>query len=309
MPSKLLGNKPHELTATALDVAWRQWHAIGATATVRDPATSVVDPEALMLFTLQASQREPRFESLLFSWLEVNASLVSVQRMRNLQKVFPPQLRPQVQRFSQIAREVAKHPKWSALGDGDDHSHESHALPDVRRAVRSPLRRSGALLLRLRQALGLGAKADILAVLLGQAGHPLTVKEIVDLTSYTNVAVRGAIDDLTRAGFTVALSGRPVRYAAPAKEWGSLLGLRSMPAWHPWAQFYAFVIAYEELSGQARAGDFSEYAANSKLRDLVEENQMLFEQMDHDRTLNQGDALEMAQGSVTRLARWAARSA
>jgi len=298
----------HQIEAAALEVAWRQWRAIGGAASTSHPARSIVDPEALTLYTIGVMEREHRFESLLSSWLEVNASLLSVQRMRNLQKLFPESVRKRVARFSQMARAIAKHPKWGALGGSNDDAGDVAHLPDVRRAVPTSLERPSALLLRLRRAFGVGANADVLAVLLGHVGRALIVKEIVDLTGYTNVAVRGALGDLTSAGFAETQRTRPQRFAVSAHGWQTLLGLRELPRWHPWGQFYAFVAAGEELSEKARTKAFSAYAFNTKARELIDRYPALFASVGTQST--HGVELDEAvRVRLSELGRWALASA
>jgi hypothetical protein len=296
------------LDSAAREVAWRQWRAIGGAASSSHPAASIVDPEALTLYTIGVMEREHRFESLLSSWLEVNASLLSVQRMRNLQKLFPESVRKRVPRFSQMARAIAKHPKWAALGGSENNAGDVAHLPEVRRAVPTPLERPSALLLRLRRAFGVGANADVLAVLLGHAGRALIVKEIVDLTGYTNVAVRGALGDLTSAGFAETQKTRPQQFAVSAHGWQTLLGLRELPRWRPWGQFYAFVAAGDELSAKARTKAFSAYAFNTKARDLIERYPALFAcigaQSTHGMELDEAVRIRWSE-----LGRWALASA
>ena len=297
-----------QLDSAAREVAWRQWRAIGGAASTAHPARSIVDPEALTLYTIGVTEREHRFESVLSSWLEVNASLLRLQRMRNLQKLFPESVRKRVPRFSQIARAIAKHPKWAALGGTEEEAEDTPHLPEVRRAVPTPLERPSALLLRLRRAFGVGANADVLSVLLGHSGRALTVKDVVELTGYTNVAVRGALGDLTSAGFAEIQKTRPQQFAVSAHGWQTLLGVRELPRWHPWGQFYAFVAACGELSAKARTKAFSTYAFNTKARELVDRWPALFARLGVQST--HGIELDEAvRVRLSELARWGLASA
>lgn len=305
-----------ELASTTLDVAWRQWSAIGAMGTTSHGLHSLVDPEALVLYSLLSVETEYRLEPMLFSWLELNAALLSVQRIRNLQSRFPLQIRPLVQRFSRTARMLAKHPRWQALGDANeevDVAAESetvsrHVTSDVKRAIRVPLSDPCALLLRFRQAFGVGVKADILAVLLTNEDKPLPVKELAELAGYTQVAVRAALTDLAHAGFVITRQGRPLRYIAPVQPWRGLLSMKSIPAWQPWAAFYGFSTAVQQTVGEGTEKGWSEYALFTKVRARIRQASSLFEHVTT--TQREIDLLdEDVGGAIQMLTRWAAKYA
>lgn len=297
-----------DLAESMLDVAWRQWSAIGGSAANARPVQSIVDPEALVLYTHSAMGRNQRLESILFSWLEVNGELLSVQRMKNLVGLFPAQVASQLPDFARNARNVAAHPRWTALSGGAETAPDQLpvALPESRRAVRTPLRQSCALLLRLRLAMGVGVKADVLSVLIGQKESRSTVKEIVDFTGYTNVAVRGALESLAEAGFVDARPGRPQSYSAPQDRWSALLGISRVPAWQPWAQFYAFGLAIGELVDHATVREFSDYALRTKIRELVEDAPLLFGHIASPHSVHTADSDLVAQDSMAMLSAWAA---
>lgn len=296
------------LAESTLDVAWRQWRAIGGSAANAGPVQSIVDPEALVLYTLSAIARTPRLEWILFSWLELNGELISVQRMKNLVPLFPAHIGSKLPDFARNARAVAAHPRWTGLGDVADAGQGDHPieLPETRRAVRAPLRQSSALLLRLRLAMGVGVKADVLSVLIGQRESRSTVKEIVDLTGYTSVAVRGALESLSEAGFVDARPGRPQSYSAPQERWGALLGMSQIPTWKPWAQFYAFGVALGDLVDQATERSFSDYALRTKIRELIERAPLLIGQLADSQSLHTADPELVAQNTIAALSAWGA---
>jgi hypothetical protein len=77
-----------------LDFAWRQWAQIGVSATVEGADGWVVDPEALILFTIGIARRDPRLFDEMLDWMAFNHELLSTQRLRNLAGKFslPPGL-------------------------------------------------------------------------------------------------------------------------------------------------------------------------------------------------------------------------
>lgn len=133
-----------------------------------------------------------------------------------------------------------------------------------------------------------------------------TVREIVDFTGYTNVAVRGALESLAEAGFVEARPGRPQSYAAPRERWGALLGMPHVPAWRPWAQFYAFGVAMGDLAEQATHRGFSDVALRTNIRELVERAPLLFGQLADAQPFHTTDPELVAQNSIVTLSAWGA---
>jgi hypothetical protein len=245
-----------ELTGAILDAIWAQWRAIGGSASNAKTASAIVDPEALILASLVSEQYEPRVRDILYAWVERNAPLLSVGRLR---KIAPPDpsVADRLRTFAATAAKLAKQPRWTTLT-------ADHAEPDARlehflaaRAMKPALEAPPALMLRMRAALGVGAKADSLTYLLGQADRPhpdpTTVRAIAKALGYTLVATRSALEDLAAAKFVIASSERPVSFAAPQRGWHDLLGIARLPAWRPWPAVYGF--AHQFLSWAKGVGE------------------------------------------------------
>ncbi len=224
--------------------------------------------------------REPRIHDILFSWIHVNAGLLSVQHRKNLQKDYPPALRARVSDFARQARTLAHHPRWSSLaGDG-----ESEARPpqwNAGRAAAPRMRSAASLMLRLRLAMGVGTKADVLTVTLG-SDRPLTVRQLSDNLSYTAVGVRSAVNDLSTAGFMVSASGKPAAYTAPHSEWSALLGLRERPLWVAWHFWFALVADYLAWADKVKGKSLGDYAIDVKLRELLARHELFFRYVAHE---------------------------
>ena len=270
-----------EQSASALgeittQLAWQQWRAIGGSAATKGPWPSIVDPEALILASLFLTEREPRITDVLFSWVEQNASLLSVQRMKNLQKDYPPEVQTRVSDFAGKTQALAKHPKWQSLSD-DSETPSLKSLPDVRRATHRQPRLTANLMLRLRMAFGVGTKADVMTVMLGSE-QPLTIREIVDALSYTSVGIRSAVNDLDRAGFILAAGGKPAAFRAARREWMELLDLRATPCWVAWHHWFALVIDFITWSERAAENRLGEYATDVKIRELLARHALFFRQ-------------------------------
>jgi hypothetical protein len=263
-----------ELEEVITKVAWQQWRAIGGSAASKERWHSIVDPEALILASLFLADREPRIEDVLLSWVEANAPLLSVQRLKNLQPAYPVEVRSRVAAFARRAKSLARHPRWSALSKeaGGD---SLPALPNVRRATRVPTADAASLLLRMRMAFGVGVKADVLSMVLGSP-RQVTVRDVADNLGYTVVGIRTAVHDLARAGFIVSVSDKPLAFTAPANQWRALLGLDAEPHWATWHHWFAFAIDYVAWSDKLRAKPIGDYAMDVKARELIGRHDLFY---------------------------------
>ena len=196
-----------QATGAAVDAAWRQWAVLGASAGGARPRT-VLDPEALVLASLALVPEERRLADVLLWWASVGAPLLSVQRTRTLAKVL---LDPESHVLSEFAGSAvaAGDRRWTRLAgpDGID------ARPG-KGAERPDVSDPSALVLRLRAAFGVSAKADVFAVLLGTE-RPVTVRELAGASGYSTVAVRVALGEMALAGAATPTGASPAAYRVP----------------------------------------------------------------------------------------------
>lgn len=274
MSTNFVIKSARELEEVITHVAWQQWRAIGGSAASKERWHSIVDPEALILASLFLADREPRIEDILLSWVEANAPLLSVQRLKNLQAAYPREVRGRVAEFARRAKSLARHPRWSALSKDAD-SEKLPALPDVRRATVAPSRDTASLLLRMRLAFGVGVKADVLSMALGSR-RPITIRDVADNLAYTPVGTRTAVHDLYRANFITKISDKPLAFAAPTAQWRALLGFTHQPHWATWHHWFAFAIDYVTWSDALRAKPIGDYAIDVKARELIARHDLFY---------------------------------
>jgi hypothetical protein len=241
----LLAELSKSLREAATDVVWLHWRALGARTSTRGHAQSLVDPEALILMSLTLSTAEPRLRDVLADWVTLNASLLSVQRFKNLTAESTAGVRPLVGAFAGFVVTEAKDVRWRSLAtEGIDSLAFTHRTNKPREREAS-FEEAAALGLRLRLALGVGIKADTMAFLLGSTGAWASGRAIAGATKYTLPAVRRAVADLLQAGLVIARK-RPQsdtgEYSVRRQPWAEALGLdREIPAWRHWHERFAFV--------------------------------------------------------------------
>lgn len=292
-----------ELRHAVLDVAWRQWRALGAGAVgrVTERTTSraapsshglpaLVDPEALVLLSLTMVGEERRLGDLLHDWGARNSDLLSVQRMKNLQAAYPEPVRGPLSHrlawFAVVAQDAGKDLRWRSLArewaETDEQFPAARAGSSAKsRATRARLTADSTLLLRLRLGFGVSVKADLLAFLLARVDAWATVREVANAIGYTVAAVRRAADDLAAARLIEALDGQPVSYRATHTAWAPLLGCTGRPPqWGSWHERFVFVTAFLHWAEAARTRPLSAYAFGAHGRQLLEDHRAAFEHDD-----------------------------
>jgi hypothetical protein len=257
---------------TGVEVAWAQWSALTSVAApdgVRRPR-AIVDPESLVLLSLALRGRDARLDDLVFAWARRSSALLSVQRMTSLAEAFPQATREALGEFAAEA------------GDRRWRAHAGPA-PEERAPVRAnplgPVRLTAgpALLLRLRAGFGVGAKADLLAFLLGLRGASASVSLMAAATAYSGRAMRTAAEEMALAGFIERLDTAPVSYVADHTAWAAVLRLIKLnaqrspdvPQWRYWSVVFAFLAEVDCWAREADEEGWSAYQASSRARDLV----------------------------------------
>jgi hypothetical protein len=257
--------------ATAVDAAWRQWAALRAPVSGVG-ATSVVDPEALLLLSCTLRDDERRLDDILAWWASAGAALLSVQRVRTLARTFPESSRIGLMAFARAATECGD-TRWKSMEAGLDND----ALASRGKRGNEPdLSAYPSLMLRLRAAFSVGVKADVLAVLVAMGGADATVRGLVQATGYTPAAVRRAVQEMQAALVVHSTSNRPATYYIDISAWATFLDLHTIEGsgWRYFADVFAFlaaVVAWGEKDAD------NGYMAASAARDIFEAHRFAFE--------------------------------
>ena len=273
MSSKTLHSTGKRIREAGTHAVWTQWASLGASALQgrEEQAGSIIDPEALLLFSLYLWDAERRLRDFAYWWAGVGSELVSVQRTKTLLKSFPPEAGERLGTFARWAVDAGDK-RWRRFV-----SDEASPAPGGRKGKGSETLRLGtpSLMLRLRAGFGVSAKADVLAYLLGIGEQSASTQETAEATAYSRATVGGALGDMARAGFIQETTGRPARYFAPAHPWAQLLELdgrnqasEDAPAWRHWAGVFAFLACADRLAQET--GSESDYLVSSRARDIHE---------------------------------------
>jgi hypothetical protein len=277
MPELAVNEVAKDLRAATLGYLWRQWRAVGATVSSGSQARIIVDPEVLILMSLWMLEHERRLADVVWSWVGINSSLLSIQRLGNLRESFPPEVSHRLSAVAENRLTEAKDPRWKSLKL--DRTESLGARSAKTRAIQPRLNSWATLIIQLRLGLGVGVKADALAFVLGlnPAGSEwASVAMIADALGYTPTAVRRAADDLARARFIRSLetaeseSAAQRMFSSQAADWATLLHLSvNQPGWGFWRERYLFVIdvlTWLDREESKRTGD---YARDVQAREIL----------------------------------------
>jgi hypothetical protein len=244
-----------------------QWTVLGGQSAgpVAAPQ-SIVDPEALLLYSCAARDDEPGLWDFVSGLLAVAPSLLSVQRTRNLAAHYHDRVRPVLAEAAAIAVRDGKDARWQPLA--------AAAQPRAYhpRKVYQPAGRVGlpaALMVRLRLAFGVHARSDVLAFLLGISPASATAREVAEAIGYGPTPARRALEGMATARIVSVAGSRPERYRVDVERWAALLGGTSVPRWRYWQPLFAFLAAALPARRRETTAARSPFLQSSEERQLV----------------------------------------
>lgn len=171
--------------------AWAQWIALGVSAVGR-AEEHVIDPEALVAITAELGDADARLRDTSVDWCIAYGRYVNATRLRRVVKEV--ETRPEA--IGEYAATVAGGggPRWPmASGPRPGYRARGKALLDH-------LDSAPRLILRLRAAFGVNARADILAALALRPGAALTLADLARITRFSKRNVALTVDALALAG-------------------------------------------------------------------------------------------------------------
>jgi hypothetical protein len=292
-----------DFTRRLLNLLWKQWAELGVfgaptgadVKTGRPPA--VIDPEALLLASLELGRMEPRLYDEVLSWLATQSEWINMQRLGNLLRRQPDLDRSLLAAPAAWLWKTTQDIRWKRLS-GAAPSRKPTALfldlsgqalpslgetdPEFRRSgwLRSPVHRrdwssgspvvsAGTSWLKLRYLFGLNARADVIVYLLTHdSAHP---PELSRAVHYSQPSLFRACQELELSG--TVHSFRQVnqrRYRLDPERWRTFLQVKPF-RWVSWAEVFPLQQRlWRFLFGQDWRG-VSDYLQASELRSALQE--------------------------------------
>lgn len=272
-----------------LTFLWRQWSTLGVLGYSRAEEKWIIDPEPLLVFSLEMGRYEPRLFDEILAWLEVNGRWLDTARLRRILKnqnestvrVMGGALQhalsrgdkrkwgnlthfckslykrqPNADSFEPLFRERSGKPHPFALPDNMDSDFSIFyinrpKIKNLKEAKEVPLNANTNLRFLLRPLLGTGAKSEtILYLLTHEGGRP---REIADSVGLFWMSVQQALSDLSRSGLvlTKPIGGKKIEYWLSQPKWWQFLASTDFQfATGPqWLDWIAIYSAFSTLWG------------------------------------------------------------
>lgn len=283
-----------QLSSALLEFAWDEWAQMGVLAAARRDDRWAQDPEALLLLTLEVARDDPRLFDELLDWLVQNEPLTSARRLRTLcDGAEDERLSGAVLEW--VARQRRPHAPGRQLESGPGEAEalfRSADLPVLRTDpvfsafgfTRPPAEASGKsrepdvtspinFAFRLRQLLGVGARAEALRYLLTADIESASVADVAGSSGYSKRNIQEALTALNSAGaVTLTSNGGEQRFAVDRSRWAHLLDLEphELPVYRDWPTLLGALRRILRWLGQPELEMLSDYLRASQAADLLD---------------------------------------
>ena len=296
---KRLPDFRQELLDRLLEIAWRQWTTAGVSGHGTPWTGSVIDPEALLLFSTTIGRYDVRLFDAVQEWLRVNGQFINIQRLKRVLRDEQFAGEPILTPITAAASTSVNRAKWSQIADSPQKSGEEPEplfylesgvpLPVVRehdplfaeygfirdrfeeRGVAEAFRPElpGNLLLRLRALLGVNARCEVFGYLLvNGVGSP---RAIASDCYYYPATISKAMGEMSRSGFLVSRTqGRRRLYSLTPDTWSDLfLDTGTKMTWVVWPRLFSALEQVWLLLDDHDLADRSTLEQASSLRRLL----------------------------------------
>ena len=213
-----------ELLNAILELLWKQWTQLGVAGQINAHDNFVLDPEALLIFSAHFARYDQRLYDLVTDWLQCNGESINLPRLKALLKRFP-----HVDRNSLgFITASVKSKKWQPLAKSllpkdagvETMFFENDFVPQPdETALCYGFKRNryvpgnkvmpfltmgnASLLLRLRGAFGMSARAEAILTMLHK--EFCRIQDVADAGGFSWKAASDVLDELCTSGVAVTL--------------------------------------------------------------------------------------------------------
>lgn len=301
----LLTDFRSEFLERLLEVVWRQWTALGVSGHGPEWGHSVIDPEALLLFSCTIGRHDARLFDAMVEWVQTNARFINVQRIKRMLKDESFAGESVLRAVAATAETSVHEKKWGRITtertdertEGQSQGESLFFLKDRRPHPvvreedpvfakfgfrRNPFEARGVaqgfrpeplsnLQLRFRALLGVNARCEILLfLLLNGRGSPRAMAR----DCYYSPATMGkALAEMTRSGYVISrVEGRHRYYKLIPETWKELLVGGGLPPWVTWARLFSALEQIWLFLSREDLAERSPLVQSSFLRSILEES-------------------------------------
>ena len=292
-----------------LNFLWRQWSALGVLGEAGTEDPWVIDPEPLILFTLEMARYDPRLFDEVLDWLVTNGGWIDLQRLRGILREKDETTIRLIGATATFLVEESDERKWRNIASFYKSGLKADSFkrqplfwnregkkfppspdPDstflscgfnrpkirIRHLAREvPITSHRTLRFQMRALFGVGSRSECLVYLLTHdGGHPSEVAKAIGLS------IRGTQDSLislARSGLvlTRVKGKKKIEYWISHERWWEFLsrGITSdikRPLWIDWISLYSALSSVWASINEISKGEMTDYMRSSKLRDALE---------------------------------------
>lgn len=280
-----------------LDFLWDQWTRLGVLGRPSpDSDDRVIDPEALILFSLTQARYDARLFDEMFDWILVNERKISLQRLKALAGRFSGDETGRV--LKAVAGSVYSrqgNARWKAIAGHSTPEETSDQLFFLKSddtpvpvfgktdsafksagwlrselvprgtSVSVPLDDPGNIIFLLRSLFGLTPRAEIVAYIF--AVKESYVSDLVRTTGYSKPAVYDALNELVQGGFVLQRAGGAGSvFYLPDGMWEGLLRIgRDEVRWVDWPRVLSAFGKFRADLGVLVGTEVPDYLLRSRL--------------------------------------------
>ena len=312
----LLKEYREQLLDLILNFLWREWSALGVLGQSAGEERWVIDPEPLLVFSLQLARYEPRLFDEILAWLETNGKWLDVARLRhiirrqdentvrvvggsvvfmlahgnerkwlNLAKYCEQRYiaQPAAGWQEVLFKEKSGKDYPPAVNNNDPdfllfeiNRQKIHVQKEAREV---PVNASSNLRFMLRALFGVGGKSEILLYLMThEAARP---KEIAADIGLFWLGVQQTVSDMSKSGLVLTRqNGKRLEYRVLQNKWWEFVspGIQesSRPKWLDWNAIFAALYGLWTTVDAISDNSVSEYMKGSRLQDSLEKLAMEF---------------------------------
>lgn len=218
LPSPSASRSTASTVDRAIAFAAGAWRQVGVSGWTSSHEQWAIDPEPLIIFTAWLDDSDIRLRDEATDWCIRNWRYISRTRLRNLARREPDDVQALVGGFAATVAHATGVP-WPGAT-------EPRPFTVTGRSVLSPLARPSLVWIRLRSMFGLGARSELLRVLLSSPSESLSVADLARATGYLKRTIADECEVLERAGLlSVRASGNRFLFAlSRRRELEALLG-------------------------------------------------------------------------------------
>ena len=235
-----------EITTLALELAKSLWAELGVGSGQCRHDWQALDLEPLIIFTATLAATDDEFVTGTSRWCALHSVCLSIIRLRNLSLRFSSATRESLDIF--MRAQESNGPAQRASGDWPD------------------LKRVALLQLRLRALVGVGARAEVLKLMLADPEEPKAVADIARSAAFETLDCVRALDALSAAGvLKVEPAGHRFQYRL-ARPSDLAIAVNSVPVAFPdWIAVFTTIDAIREYAARKGEGQAGGVDAAKKL--------------------------------------------